>query len=491
MTELSLPPGPRLPGPAQAVLWGLRYPQFTGSARERFGPTFTVKPGTMPRSVVTSDRDAIRRLLTGDPLTKHHGNDVLRPLIGSRSVLLLDPAEHLARRKLLLPPFHGERVRGYAELMQRLMAEAVGRWRTGDSVAVLPIAQNVTIEVILQAVLGVADIATRRRFRRLIDDILFYPLGALRLRVAGRLVPPITPPSRAREVAAFAASLATPAVTTYFPELKTRSRWNVGTWRWWMHCDRLFALLDEQIAATRADPRLAERADVLAMLVQARDEAGGALSSDDLRDDLVALIAAGHETTAAAIAWGAVLLVHNPSVKARATLAARDVDEEYLGALVKEVLRIRPPLPVAAVRVLEEAFPIGAHTIPAGTPIIVDAWGVQHDPAPYPEPESFQPERFLSDAPPPYTWLPFGGGAHRCLGAALAELEIKVALTAMLNGPTIAPADADLAPPARRGLTLVPHAGGRIRVLRDPVRNRHRASTESLRSSGVRPGAGA
>lgn len=479
MTELTLPPGPRLPGPAQAVLWGLRYPQFTGSARERFGPTFTIKPGTMPRSVVTSDRDAIRQLLTGDPLTKHHGNDVLRPLIGGRSVLLLAPAEHLARRKLLLPPFHGERVRGYAELMQRLMAEEVGRWRAGDRVAVLPIAQNVTIEVILQAVLGVADVDTRRRFRRLIDDILFYPLGALRLRVTGRLAPPITPPWRLRELAAFAASFPTPAVTTYFPELKSRSPWNVGTWRWWKHRDRLFALLDEQIAATRADPRLAERADVLAMLVQARDEDGNALSADDLRDDLVALIAAGHETTAAAIAWGAVMLAHNPSVQDHATLAARDNDEQYLGALVKEVLRIRPPLPVAAVRVLDEPFAIGPHTIPAGTPIIVDAWGVHHDPEVYPEPESFQPERFLSEAPPPYTWLPFGGGAHRCLGAALAELEIKVALATMLSGVTIAPADADLAPPARRGLTLVPHAGGRIRVLRDAGRHRHHASTES------------
>jgi cytochrome P450 len=465
MTERSLPPGPRLPGPAQAVLWGLRYPQFTSAGRERFGATFTVKPGTMPRSVVTSDRDAIGRLLTGDPLTKHHGNDVLRPLIGDRSVLLLEPAEHLARRKLLLPPFHGARVRGYAELMQRLMDAEVDRWRAGDSVAVLPIAQNVTIQVILEAVLGVADLDMRRRFRRLIDDILFYPLGALRLRVTEQLAPRITPPRRVRELGAFAASLPTPAVTTYFPELKSRSRWNLGTWRWWKHRDRLLALLDQQIAATRADPRLAERADVLAMLVQARDEDGNALSADDLRDDLLALIAAGHETTAAAIAWGAALLAHNRSVQERATLAARDHDEQYLAALVKEVLRIRPPLPVAAVRVLDDPFVIGRHTIPAGTPIIVDAWGVHHDPEVYPQPERFAPERFLAEAPAPYTWLPFGGGAHRCLGSALAELEIKVALATMLSRVAIAPADTDLAPPARRGLALVPHAGGRIQVL--------------------------
>jgi cytochrome P450 len=379
-------------------------------------------------------------------------------------VLLLEPHQHLARRKLLLPPFHGERVRVYAQLMQRLMEGEVAHWRPGDTVPVLPIAQNVTIEVILQAVLGVADVDTRRRFRRLIDDLLFYPLGALRLRLSGRLAPRVTPPRRVREAAAFAASLPTPAVMTYFLGMKERSRLNFTTWRWWRHRDRLLALLDEQIAATRADPRLAEREDILAMLVQARDEDGNALSSEDLRDDLLALIGAGHETTAAAIAWGAALLVHNPAVRERATVAARDDDGQYLGALVKEVLRIRPPIPVAAGRVLNEPFAIGPHSIPAGTLILIDAWGVHHDPELHPDPERFEPERFLADAPESYAWLAFGGGAHRCIGAALAELEIKVALATMLRTVAIAPADADLAPPARRGITIVPHAGGRINV---------------------------
>ena len=464
MTASALPPGPRLPGPAQAALWGLRYPQFTRAARDRFGATFTVRPGTMPPAVLTTDRDAIRRLLTGDPLAKHHGNDVLRPLIGERSVLLLEPAQHLARRKLLLPPFHGERVRGYAELMQRLMEAEVERWRPGDTVAVLPIAQNVTIEVILQAVLGVSDLDTRRRFRRLIDDLLFYPMGALRLRVGGWLAPRVTPPRRLREAAAFASSLPSPAVSTYFPELKPRSRWNLATRRWWRHRDRLFALLDDQIEATRSDPGLAEREDILAMLVQARDEAGNALTSEDLQDDLLALIAAGHETTAAAIAWGAALLAHEPEVRERATVAARNGDDAYLAALAQEVLRIRSPLPVAAGRVMSEPFVIGAHTIPAGTVILIDAWGVHHDPEVHPDPERFRPERFLDAAPQPYTWLPFGGGAHRCIGASLAEMEIRVALETILRGVSIGPADAGLAPPARRGVTIVPHAGGRIRV---------------------------
>jgi len=464
MNDQVLPPGPRVPGAGQAVLWGLRFPQFTRAAHERFGPTFTVRPGSMGPMVVTTDRDAIRQLFTGDPLRKHHGNEVVRPLIGDRSVLLLGPTEHLARRKLLLPPFHGERVRVYAGLVERLMSAQMQRWRPGETVAVLPIAQDVTIDVILQAVLGVADQDTRRRFRTLIDAVLFYPFDAIRRRGEDGRAPWVAPSRRLREASSLAAGLPTPAVMTYFPQSKVRAWWNVGTWRWWRHHDRLMALLDEHVALTRRDPGLAEREDVLAMLVQARDEDGHALSDQDLRDELVTLITAGHETTAAAIAWGAVLLAHDPAVRERAVSAAQEGDDAYLAALVKEVLRIRPPIPIAAGRVLDEPLEIGPHRVPAGTPILIDAWGVHHDPARYPEPDVFRPERFLDATAQPYTWLPFGGGAHRCVGVALAELEIKVALATILRQVALEPAEVELAPVARRGLTLVPHGGGRIRV---------------------------
>jgi cytochrome P450 len=459
-----LPPGPRSPRLVQAVLWGLRYPEFTRAARARHGPTFTVRPGTSPPVVLTTDRDAIRRLLTGPPLEKHHGNDVLRPLIGDRSILLLEPAEHLERRKLLLPPFHGERVRAYAALMQRLVDEEVDRWRPGDEVAVLPLAQDLTMEVILQAVLGVADPAMRTRLRRLIDDTLGYPFGGLRRRVGGTPLAGLRLPGRLQHAGALLAGLPTPAVTTYFPEFKVRSRRNAIVEPWWCHRDELLAMLDEQVAATRADPGLAEREDILALLMRARFEDGNGLRDDDLRDELVALIAAGHETTAAAIAWGAVLLAHDRDVRERAAQAAHAGDERYLDALVKEVLRIRSPLSGTAARRLDAPFAIGEHTIPPGTLILVDGHGLHHDPALFPEPEALRPERFLDGAPEPYTWLPFGGGAHRCIGAALAELEIKVALGTMLRRIDLAPATRELAPAVRRGLTLVPLGGGRVRV---------------------------
>ena len=250
--------------------------------------------------------------------------------------------------------------------MQRLMDEEIDRWRPGDTVAVLPIAQNVTIEVILQAVLGVADVGHAPAVSPAHRRPPLLPARGAASAPSRRFAPRIAPPQRVREAAAFAAALPTPAVMTYFPELKGRSRWNVATRRWWRHRDRLFALLDEQIAATRADPRLAERDDILAMLVQARDEDGERADHRGSARRSLALIGAGHETTAAAIAWGAVLLAHNPDVRERATVAARENDEQYLGALVKEVLRIRPPIPVAAGRVLDEPFAIGPHTHPGG-----------------------------------------------------------------------------------------------------------------------------
>src|SRR4051794_22305920 len=391
-----LPPGPRHPRLVQAVLWGLRYPQFTQAAHARYGTTYTIRPGTFPATVVTTDRDAVRRLLTGDPLRKAHGNEVLRPLIGERSVLLLAPAEHLQRRKLLLPPFHGDRVRGYADLMQRLIDRELDGWRPGDVKAVLPIAQNLTMDVILQAVLGVADPAMRTRLRERIEDVLGYPFGPLNRRLARRSARASRLPVRAREALATVARLPTPAVTTYFPQLKSRSAWNVGTIRWWQHADELNELLDAQVVATLDDPRLDERDDILAMLVQARDEDGNALTREDLCDELLALIGAGHETTAAAIAWGAEFLAHDDAVRER----ARDADGDYLDALVKEVLRLRSPLGASSVRVLDEPFEIGGRTAPPAAPLPINARGPHRPPAPR-SPPSAPPPAPRPRPPPP------------------------------------------------------------------------------------------
>jgi cytochrome P450 len=426
-----LPPGPKLPSTVQAWLWAYRYREFTQWAHRRYGPSFTARVGGLPTSVVTTDRDAIRRLLTGDPSTKRHANDLLREALGDRSLLLLESEEHLRRRKLLTPPFHGERVKEYAQLTERLVERELDGWQPGSEIKVVEVAQRLTLEVILEAVLGVADQRMRDRLRALFNEMLAIPATAL---------------------------------VFYFPALQKRQRWNRVAEIYWRKRDELDRMLDEQVATTRADPQLETRRDILAMMLRARDEDGAALTDTDLRHELNTLIAAGHETTSTALAWAAELLAHNRDVQAR----AREGDQPYLDATVKEVLRIRAPVSVGAARHPLEPFEIGGVTIGPETVVTVDAWGVHLDPSVYAEPDRFMPERFL-ESTPEYAFLPFGGGAHRCLGAALAQLEMRVVLGAILKRFELLPTQPQLARPVRRGILLAPQGGGRIRIATAPV----------------------
>ena len=438
MSADDLPPGPRLPSAAQAYLWAYRFREFTEAAHRRYGQTFAARIGGLPQSVVTIDRDVIRRLLTGDPTTKRHANDLLREALGDRSLLLLEPTEHLARRKLLTPPFHGERVRAYARLMEQLAAAELDTWTPGSEQTVVKVAQRLTLDVILDAVLGISDDGVRDRLRALFDAMLGVPASEL---------------------------------VFYYPAFQQRRRWNTLAEIYWRKRDVLDAMLDDQIRATRADPRLEQREDILAMMIQARDESGAALTDTDLRHELNTLIAAGHETTATAIAWGAELLAHNRAVQDRAREAANDGDQKYLDALVKEILRIRAPVSVGAARHPLEPFEIGRHTITSETVVVVNAWGVHLDPAVYPEPDTFKPERFLEPTPD-YSFMPFGGGAHRCLGAALAQLEIRVVVGAILERFELLSTQPELARAVRRGIMLTPKGGGRVRIAAAPAPRR-------------------
>ncbi len=424
----ALPPGPRLPRAVQAGMRLWFYRELSDRGHARYGDTFTVRVGGVPPAVLTKDRDAIRRLFTGDPLAKRHANDVLRTFVGEQSLLVLEPAAHLARRKMLLPPFHGERVQAYARLMEGLVAAELDRWRPGDTPKVQSFAQTLTLEVILQAVLGVSDATVRTRLRDLFDA-LNTPLNAFAM---------------------------------FVPALSRRAPWNLLSRRPWRLKDELDALLFEHIAATRADPLLAEREHVLAMMIGARNEQGDGLSDEQVRDELVTLIAAGHETTATAIAWGVELLAHNPAVMAE----ARDGDDAYFDALAKEVLRIRSPVPIGGGRHVLEPFAVGRWIIPSEAPILVDAYGIHRDPDIYPQPDVFRPTRFIDEPPDGYSFLPFGGGAHRCLGASLALLEIKIVLREILASVELAPMSPSPARPMPRGPTLAPRGGAAVRVLR-------------------------
>ena len=427
----TVPPGPRLPPVVQAVRYVFDFPRFWASSRRRYGRTWTLRLPGFPPGVVTSDRDAIRRLLTGDPLTKRHGNDLLRPFLGDGSIMLLEPADHLARRRLELGPFHGDRVRSYEARVRELMDEEVDGWREGTVVEVHPRAQALTLAIILELVLGVRDPALRTGLRELFEG-LTSPKGNLGLFLGETVM--------------------------------RRSWWNLASRSAWGLADRMDALLFAQIAATRADPELEDRVDVLAMLMTARDEDGEGLSDQELRDELVTLVTAGHETTATAIAWAADLLAHHPAVAARVRETMGEGNRSYLKATAKEVLRVRTVAPISAARMPLEPFGIDGWLLGPDVAILVNAEDLHHDPEVHPDPDAFRPERFLDDPPDGYSYLPFGGGAHRCLGAALATLELETAIELMTTRCDLAPAG----PPSgsmRRGVTLAPSSRGAVGVM--------------------------
>jgi cytochrome P450 len=356
----------------------------------------------------------------------------LKPLFGERSMVVLEPAEHLERRRLLLPSFHSRSVRAHASAITDVTEAALADWAAGDVVEVLPFAQRVALDVILRSLLGVSNPVTRDALRSVFDSMVSLPGSS----VAG-----------------------------YFPRLGKRTRWNIPAERYWRLRDSLDATLTAQIAASRSDPALEERGDILAMLMRVQDGEGNrALSDEDLRDELKALITAGHETTGTGVAWAAELLAHHPEVQETAREAALRGDDEYLDALVREVLRMRTPVPVGATRRVTEPFELSGYTIPPGVPILVNAYGLHHDPVLYPEPERLNVERFLGNARAAQTYVPFGGGARRCIGAGLAQLELRLVLGVLLRRFVLMPTADEVARPVRRGITLVPANSARVRL---------------------------
>jgi cytochrome P450 len=422
-----LPPGPRLPGALQTLRYTFDQPRFFAQNRARFGGTWTLRLPGMPPGVVTTDRDAIKRLFTGDPLTKRHGNDILRPFFGDRSLLLLEPAEHLARRRLELPSFHGKAIAAYERRIRELATDDVATWQ--GTVDTHEHARTLTLAVILELVLGVRDRGLGERLAASFD------------------------------------ALNTPAqnLAQFMPQwLIKRSRWNPPAEVAYRRLDRVRDLLEEHVARTRERPG----DDVLSLLAVATDEDGDSLSDEDLRDELLTLVAAGHETTATAIAWGCDLLAHNPQVAQRLHDSLVAGDREYLKATAKEILRARTVAYISGARYPLEPFPIRDWVLEPGVAVLVDAQGVHGDPEVHPEPDQFRPERFLGDQGgrvSDYGYVPFGGGAHRCLGASLAMLELELALEAIVMGVELSPAG----PPAvakRRGVILEPDNGGRVVV---------------------------
>jgi cytochrome P450 len=430
MAAATLPPGPKAPSWVQTMRWWTRPVPFFERCRARYGQRFTVRLLALPPFVMLTDPDEVKQVFTAPAEVLHPGSGarILEPLIGRNSVILLDEDAHLAQRRLMLPAFHGEQVARLAEVMAEVAAAEVERWPRDEPVALHPRLQALTLEVILRTVFGLDEGARLERLRGLMTDVLAVGTSPV------SLLPPLQ-----HDLG---------PVTPWGRFLRTRAAVDA----------ELFALIDER----RRDD--AQRDDVLSLLLGARHEDGSPMSPQELRDELMTLLVAGHETTASQLAFTFERLVRTPDVLARLTeeIAGGDGDA-YVTATVQESLRRRPVLPNAAPRLVMEEIEVGGWRYPAGVCLVPNAYLIQHDPAIYPDPYAFRPERFLDTSPGTYTWIPFGGGRRRCLGAAFATVEMKVVLRAVLERaqPRLA-GDGRLELSRRRSITLSPREGAEV-----------------------------
>jgi cytochrome P450 family 135 len=427
----ALPPGPQESPAIQTARWLLRPISFMESCRRRFGDAFSVSfLGFKTPMVMLSDPAAIQALYTNPKHALPPGRSIaLMPIMGPRSVLLLEGQEHLARRRVMLPPFHGERMQAYEQTLREIAVAEIDSWPDGAQISLHPRMQAVTLEVILRAVFGVTDERRRARLRELLPQLLDSTSSpSLQFKVLlSRRFERLDPLGFLRELSA-----------------------------------EIDELLFAEISERRADPQLAEREDILSLLALARFEDGEGMSDQELRDQLLTLLLAGHETTATALAWTADLLVRHTHALERLTdeVDAEDGDA-YLRATINESLRLRPVVPLAGRRLTSE-LEVDGYTLAAGTDVTPAIWLTHTRADLYPEPFAFRPERFLDERPTTYGWVPFGGGVRRCLGAAFAEFEMRVVLTEMLRRRTLHAAvpGAELA--TRRNVTLSPRNGTRV-----------------------------
>lgn len=424
-----LPPGPhRLPSIVQALLTLAAPAAVFPAAARRYGVPFTLELLPAGRKIVAlADPADVKEVFAGSPSNFHagKGNDLLRPILGTHSLLLQDGADHARARRLLAPAFGRREIDGYRTLVDEVTTEQLEKWPRSGRVRAHILLNKLTLEVILRVVFGVTDDARLDRIRpvvaRAVDagPVVMIGLGIPALH---RLWP------WSREVRDLAA---------------------------------IHQFLDEEIDSARRDPALAERRDLLALLVRASAEDAQGLRDEELRDQLITLVAAGHETTATAMAWSMLELARHPAVQDRCVTEIADGGTEYTDAVLKEALRLHPVVPMV-MRELQETTTIGGRTYPAGTTVSPSILLAHRSPEAYPSPRDFDPERFLGDVPTPTTWLPFGGGARRCIGASFAMMEGQVILRQLLERYRIDRVGSGREWPRSRNVTLYPWRRARV-----------------------------
>ncbi len=427
-----LPPGPRAPAAVNMARLVQRPIESLTGWRERYGDVYTVPLIVFGVGVYVCDPDAIREMLTGDQSDLHAGeaNEPLSPVLGKKSVLILDGREHMRQRKLLLPPFQGSTVQNFRTVIREVAEAEVDSWRKGERFVLRDRMRALTFEVIVRAVFGVTE---RERIERLRSALV--------------------------SVLDMQAVFALPNVL----------RRDLGRFSPWGQFQRRLkaadALLYEEIARRRAEADLDQRTDVLSLLLRARDEEGEPMTDLELRDELMTMLMAGHETTATGLAFAFDLLLREPHVLSRLRDELDGEDDTYLDAVVTETLRLRPVID-AAERTLTKPRTIGGWELPPGIRVYPNITVVHLREDLYPQPYEFRPERFIEEEAPSYAWLPFGGGIRRCIGAALAQAEMAEVIRTVVSRVDLEPTRSDHEPVVMRGITLVPRHGTPVLVRR-------------------------
>ena len=439
MVNFSLPPGPPLPSYLQTLLF-LKWPfSYVEYCRRRYGDVFTLRltvPGEgLPGPVVyLAETAAIADVFRRDGREGHAGaaNELLEPIVGPHAILLQDGNNHLAERRLISPGFHGKAVAGLEQIVREATDREMSRWPANEELLVRPAMQRITFEVITRAVLGVHDEALQKRLLKVLEPLFNITLGQL----AG---------------------------------LAPAFRFDLGPWSPWGRFRRIRERADTVLFELIAQRRREEpRDDLLGVLLAATDEQGVPISDRHVRDELVTMLLAGHETTATALAWAFERLAHNPAVtsRLRSDIAAGDI--AAIEAAAAETLRVRPVVMDVARR-LSEDVEVAGHLLRAGTTVMPAIYLVQLDPKNYEDPETFCPERFRDEPPSRETWIPFGGGRRRCIGAALAQMEMRTVLEMVLRKYVPEPVSPRPERPRLRAVTFVPEDDARMKMRPEPL----------------------
>lgn len=443
--QLDGPSGSEIIHKLQIIRWIFNPFDCLENYTQRYGETFFAWKGASPPIVYFTNPQAIQQIFAADSthLESASGNGIMQPIVGENSMILLDGNRHQRQRRLLMPPFHGDRMRTYGEVINTITEQVISQWQIGKPFYVRSATQEITLRVILSAVFGLHEGERYQELRQLFSSMLD--------------------------------SIASPwtALFLFFPSLQ----WDLGAWSPWGRFMRKRRQIDQLLFKEIRERRETvdhSGEDILSLLLSARDEAGEAMSDEELRDELLTLLFAGHETTASALAWALYWVDHLPDVQDKllselATLPA-DADSNtitrlpYLTAVCQETLRIYPIALNPFMRIVKSPIEIMGHTFESGTTLLPSIYLTHQREDIYPEPKRFKPERFLERQYSQYEYLPFGGGTRRCIGSALALFEMKLVLAKIVSRCELTLADNRPIKPTRRGLTVAPPPTMRMKV---------------------------